>query len=113
MSDESKKERAALLFQVRRVLVTRTEAATADRVRLRDAVCAFVFAEQRKGISLASMVHTITELLERAEKSTASDSREKAAPNASRDLARQLVEWCVEFFTSGTPMIPPGPALLS
>ena len=113
MSDKSKKERAALLFQVHRILVKKTEAAAADRVKLRDAVCAFVFAEQHKGTSLRGMIQTIWEILEKAEKSASVTSPKHVAPPETRNLARQLVEWCVEFHGAGGPMIRSGPALLS
>jgi hypothetical protein len=112
VSDKSKKERAALLFEVHRVLVAKTETATADRIRLRDAVCEFVFAEQRKGTSLSRMIQVIREILKRAEEAAAA-SHPETALTPTEDLARQLVEWCIQVQRSGGPITPMGPILLS
>jgi hypothetical protein len=112
MSDKSKKERAALLFEVHRVLVAETETATADRIRLRDAVCEFVFAEQRKGTSLSRMIQVIRETIKGAGDAAAISHPETTlAP--TEDLARQLVEWCIQVQRSGGPITPMGPILLS
>lgn len=112
MSDKSKKERAALLLEVHRILVSKTEIATADRIRLRDAVGEFVFAEQTKGTSLSRMTHVIREILERSEVGS-SVSQSETAPGPTEDLAHELVVWCVQDQRGGGPIVPTGPALLS
>jgi hypothetical protein len=112
MSDKGKKERAALLFEVRRILVAKTEVATNDRIRLRDAVCEFVFAEQRKGTSLSRMTQVIREILKRAEEdAVASQPETTLVP--TEDLARQLVQWCVQVHRAGGTIVPMGPGPLS
>jgi hypothetical protein len=113
MSDKSKKERAGLLFQLRKILVSKAEAAIADQTTLRDAVCQFVFSEQRRGASLASMIGTVRDILATAEKDASKASGVRGLPAASAELARKLVEWCIEFQRAGGPLIPIGPGLVS
>jgi hypothetical protein len=112
MSDKGKKERAALLFEVRRILVAKTETATNDRIKLRDAVCEFVFAEQRKGTSLSRMIEVIKQILKTAEED-ASASQPGTGLVPTEDLARQLVEWCVQLQRAGGIIVPMGPGPLS
>lgn len=73
------------------------DAAIAARVKLRDAVCAFVVAEEARGISLKAVIQTVKDILSAAEKDDA---------KSADDLAVQLVNWCREFHESTRPMVP-------
>lgn len=78
-----------LLDEAERLLTDATNTAIYDRVELRDAVCAYLFAEQRKGSSIASVRGSIEAILIRAEVRV-------GKLNGHKELAKELVEWCLE-----------------
>ena len=90
-------ERDNLFSELTGFLSDAAEAAIAARVKLRDAVCAFVRAEEARGISLKAVIQTVKEILSAAEKN---------ASHSTDDLAVQLVNWCREFYKSSRPMEP-------
>ena len=90
-------ERDDLLSELTSFLSDAAGAAIAARVKLRDAVCAFVAAEEARGISLKTVIQTVKEILSAAEKN---------ATHSTGDLAVQLVKWCREFHKSTRPMEP-------
>ena len=77
-----------LLGELNTVLSNRTEAAVADRITLRDAVCHYVEAERTRGTSLSAIIDTVNGILAKAEPDSA---------NVPVELAEQLVEWCRQF----------------
>ena len=95
MTDKSKPEQRNLATELDRVLSDRTQAAITDRTTLRDAVCAYVDAEQLRGTSLADLIETVNEILRKAEVGVALKSDGEA--DRDDELARQLVTWCLEF----------------
>jgi hypothetical protein len=88
VTDQSEKEYQNLLGELNIVLSERTEAAVADRIALRDAVCHYVEAEQSRGTPLSIIIGTVKEILRKAEPISA---------NVPDELAEQLVEWCRQF----------------
>lgn len=73
------------------------EAAIAARMKLRDAVCAFVAAEEARGMSLKTVMQTVKDILGAAE---------KEATKSTDELAVQLINWCREFHKSSRPIEP-------
>ena len=92
MTDSSGKEYDVLVGELTSVLSERTEAAVADRIALRDAVCRYVDAEQSRGTPLAVIIATVKGILTEAEADSA---------NVPEELAEQLVEWCRQFHGKG------------
>ena len=88
MTEESDREYRALLGELNTVISERTEAAVADRIALRDAVCRYVEAEQSRGTSLSVIIVAVKEILREAEPNSG---------NVPDELAEQLVEWCRQF----------------
>ena len=64
-----------------------TDAATRDRIELRDAVCAYFVAQRSLGAGVESIVDAVEVILRQAEK-------RNGVTNDSKELARQLVDWC-------------------
>ena len=88
MTEESDREYQHLLGELNTVLTDRTEAAVADRIALRDAVCHYVEAEQSRQTPLALIIATVKEILREAEPDP---------DNVPDELAEQLVAWCRQF----------------
>jgi hemerythrin len=70
------------------VVSARTHAAIDDRVSLRDAVCAYLAAEQARGSTVESVVQTVKEILRKAE---------DGAADTHDELAEHLVDSCLGF----------------
>ena len=90
-------EQDKLFSELTSFLSDAADAAIAARVKLRDAVCVFVVAEQARGISLKAVIHTVRDILSAAEKD---------GMKSTDDLAAQLVNWCREFHKSTRPIEP-------
>jgi hypothetical protein len=88
VTEKSDEEYQHLLGELNFVLADRTEAAVADRITLRDAVCHYVEAEQSRGTPLLTIIGTVKEILREAEPDS---------DNIPDELAEQLVEWCRQF----------------
>lgn len=88
MTDQSNSEYWTLLTQLNSVLADRSTTAATDLICLRDAVCAYVTMERARGTTLAAILLTVEEILESAGKESTS---------ASDALARQIIDWCIEF----------------
>ena len=88
MTIPSDNEKKVLLSELTTVLSDKTEAAIADRIALRDAVCHYVEAEHSRGTALAMIIATVKGILKEAEPDAA---------NVPDELAEQLVEWCRQF----------------
>jgi len=97
----SDKEYDALLEQLTSVIAEKTDAAIAARIELRDAVCAFVAVEQARGMPLSLVITTVKEILARVQ---------TGVGKASDELAKQLIDWCIEFHQS---RLAPTPATIS
>ena len=83
-----KDERDSLLAELTGALAAKTEEAIASRIALRDAVCAYVAAEQERGMPLATVIQKVKDILSAAE---------QRVTKATDELAMQLVDWCIEF----------------
>jgi ElaB/YqjD/DUF883 family membrane-anchored ribosome-binding protein len=96
---KTEEEYRKLLANVNNVMTSHALSATGNRIALRDAVCAYLEAEQARGTSRSRVIQILEEILRNAEQ------REPRASNASAsrdgDLARQLVAWCVESRRNG------------
>ena len=91
----SPSERDDLFSELTSFLSDAAEAAIAARVKLRDAVCAFVTAEEARGMSLKTVLQTVKDILRAAEKD---------ATGSPDELAVQLVNWCRELHGSSRPV---------
>jgi len=92
-----------LLDEAEALLNTATNTATRDRVELRDAVCAYLITEQAKGSSIDSIRTSIEAILMRAEVRV-------GKLNGHKELARDLLEWCLDRNESGAREADPAPA---
>jgi predicted transcriptional regulator len=88
MTDKPTREHQSLLAHLDKVLTDKTQTAIADRILLRDAVCEYVSVEQARGTPLRGILAAIKEILRKAE---------KGSVKATDALARQLINWCLEF----------------
>jgi ElaB/YqjD/DUF883 family membrane-anchored ribosome-binding protein len=95
MIDKAREEYRTLSTEISKVLSDRTNAATSDRISLRDAVCAYVAAERATGTTLHSVIQRVKEILKKAEEEAASAT--DATERRDDGLAHQLVVWCMEF----------------
>jgi hypothetical protein len=87
-SDKTEPSHQELMTQLQQALADETQTATNDRIRLRDAVCDYVSAEQARGTPLKGIILTVRNILRKAE---------EGSVNASDALARQIINWCIEF----------------
>lgn len=95
MSDNTEEACRALIAELNLALTDRTREATEMRGSLRDAVCDYVVVEQARGVPIDRIIKTVKGILRSAEAKASS-----GAPNADvpdNELAKQLVDWCVEF----------------
>jgi len=83
-----------LLDEAEKLLTDATNTATHDRVELRDAVCAYLVAEQTKGSSIDSIRTSIEAILIRAEVRV-------GKLDGHKELARDLLQWCLERSENG------------
>lgn len=95
MTDKTEKACRTLLTELNKALIDRTSVAVQTRTTLRDAVCDYVAVEQARGTTLQEVIQTVKDILKNAESEAATDT----ARNERKDdtLAKQLVQWCVEF----------------
>ncbi len=68
------------------------------RLNLRDTVCAFVNVEQARGLPLSAVIVSVKDILAKAQ---------NGVRRASDELAKQLIDWCVEFHLSRQPVSAP------
>lgn len=87
MSDNN--EQRVLLAQAEKLLTDATNTATNDRIDLRDAVCAYLAAEQSKGTSLEVVRSSVEAILIRAEVRV-------GKLNGHKELAKELVNGCLD-----------------
>lgn len=83
-----KLEYERLLVELNKLVSERTTTAIGDRISLRDAVCAYVTAEEVRGTAPAIVLQTVKEILRKAE---------TGADGAADELAELLLEWCADF----------------
>lgn len=88
MPDNNSSELETALAQLNRVISARTDAASSDRIALRDAVYAYFVAERARGTPLIDLTRTLRQLLR-----TTGDG----GPRVADGLALQLVDWCTNF----------------
>jgi predicted transcriptional regulator len=104
VTDITGKEHRVLLTQLSTVLSDKTRTAINSRIVLRDAVCAYVAAENANEMPLATVIQTVKEILRNAE---------QGASAASDELAQQLIDWCIEFHRTTSALTPKPIVLLS
>jgi hypothetical protein len=95
VTNKPKEEYRTLSTEIGNALSDRTNAATSDRITLRDAVCAYVAAERATGTTLDSVIQRVKDILRKAEEEAASAT--DATERRDDGLAQQLVDWCTEF----------------
>jgi hypothetical protein len=95
MTDKTEAACRALITELHLALTDETREATGTRMTLRDAVCDYVAVEQARGTSLKKVIQIVKDILRKAEEAafTATAGSERKDNN----LAKQLVDWCVEF----------------
>ena len=86
-----KKEYHALLAEAEGLLSERTNQAIHERIALRDAVCAYLAAERSLGVPLEVIRESIEGILKRAEARLSGGN----GSDGHRELAQQLIDWCV------------------
>lgn len=86
MTDEEKKHHRTLLAALNDALSAGTHAAINDRITLRDAVCAYLAAEQARGSPVQSVLQTVKDILSKAHQGRAATNDE---------LAEQIVDSCL------------------
>ncbi len=91
---KTEEEYRRLLANINNVITDQAQTVTGDRIALRDAVCAYLEAEQARGTPRARVIQILEEILRNAEQREARTS--DAGANPSGELAGQLVAWCVE-----------------
>lgn len=91
MTDEKTKQHRTLVAAASDALSAGTHAAISDRKTLRDAVCAYLAAEQARGSTVESIVQTVKDILSKA-------NGERADTNDQ--LAEQLVDSCLGYYRS-------------
>ena len=89
MTHQEKNHQQTLLTAINEALSARTHAAIGDRVALRNAVCAYLAAEQARGSTVESVIQAVKEILMKADDGAAATNGE---------LAHQLVASCLEFY---------------
>ena len=95
MPDKTEEEYRIMLTELNKVVTEKTVAATGDRISLRDAICAYVSAEQGRGASILTIVQTVKDILRKAE--AKANSGTDASELRNHELAQQLVDWCEAF----------------
>ena len=75
-----------------------TDAATRDRIELRHAVCDYFLAQRAMGVRFEMIVDAVEGILKQAE--IRADVK-----NDSAELARRLIDWCVEANPAPRPVI--------
>ena len=91
---KTEEEYRKVLASINKIVTDQVQAATADRIDLRDAVCAYLEVEQARGTTITRVIQILEEILRNAEQRAERTS--EAGANLSNELANQLVAWCVE-----------------
>ena len=89
-----KSEYRDLLAEAEKLLTDSSNTAIRDRIKLRDAVCAYLAVQRAKGTALTTVLHSVEEILKRAEGRVVGNG-------GHRERAQQLIDWCVELNRSG------------
>ena len=82
-------EYRVLLAEAESLLADSTNNAIKDRIELRNAVCAYLDAEQKRGASLASVLDSVEAILFRA-------AGRLGEVGGHQKFAQQLIDWCLE-----------------
>lgn len=85
------KDYQTLLAEAEAFLSTETSAALSDRINLRNAVCAYLAAEQARGTPIETVRAEVERILERAEDRIGSG---EPGSDGHRELAHKLIDWC-------------------
>lgn len=84
-------EYSALLRQAEKLLADSTNHALKDRIELRDAVCAYLEAEQKRGTPLSTVLESVEGILDRA-------AQRLGEVDGNKEFAQQLIDWCLELY---------------
>lgn len=90
MSDHQRVQSPARVLAGRAALFASIHSVINERTNLREAVCAYMAAEQASGSTVASVVQAVQETLREATEGAAA---------ADAELAQQLVDSCLEPYT--------------
>ena len=88
MADKDTKHSPTSLAQVNHALAIGTKAAIRDRIVLRDAICAYLAAEQARGTPLAHITQTLIDVLKKSDRDTTDET------------TQEFVDWCMKFRVS-------------
>ena len=91
MTHEEQRQHRTLLAALQGAISAGTHAAINDRIALRDAVCAYLAAEQARGSTIQSVVQTVKDILSKADEDRA---------DTNDELAEQLVDSCLDYYRS-------------
>ena len=64
---KTEEEYRKLLTSINEIITDQVQAATADHIGLRDAVCAYLEVEQARGTTLTRVIQIVEEILRKAE----------------------------------------------
>jgi hypothetical protein len=89
------------LSELERILSDRTAVAARDFVKLRDAICAYQFAEQARGTPIQTIKIRLTRVVGKAGKGT----------HAETSIAvQELLDWCIRYAAARVPAARPLPS---
>lgn len=89
MTNKPRKDDQRPLAEMEKVLSERATTAMEDRVKLRDAVCAYHAAEKARGTSLSTITARLTAALNKSEEGTL---------EATAKLVGDLLDWCTRYY---------------
>ena len=87
-------EYRTLLAEAEKLLADSTNDAIKDRIELREAVCAYLEAEQKRGTSLSAILESVEGILDRA-------AGRLGDVDGYQKFAQQLIDWCIELYRKG------------
>ena len=99
VSVKTELEYRILFEKLNKVLTERTDDALGHRIKLRDAVCAYVTVEQARGTAIDRVIHAVDAILRKAEEGAAVGAETMKLRDEA--LASRLVYWCIAFGTNG------------
>lgn len=94
MAEDGDQRYRDLFADLNKRITDKAVSATRDRAAVRDAVCGLVAVEQAKGTPLIIIIQTVDSILRQANERVEDGS---GSPELDGDLAKRLVEWCVNF----------------
>lgn len=101
MSENQDPDGAILSAELARAYSRETGATLESFTALKDLVCQYVEAMRERGMSLAEIVDRVSEIIERARLAFHAGKAPVPPPSESdRAMAKQIVDWCAEFYSA-------------